>query len=687
MAWEINTNVASLNAQNSLSTSQSSLTKTIQQLSSGLRINSAADDAVGFAVSNLMQAQVNGLQQASRNANDGINLAQTAQGAMSTIEGDLQSMRTLALQASNGTYSPQNYQTFQSQFQALNAQIQQVATTTQYNGSNLLDGTFTNKTFQVGANANQTISLSLSSMQTSALGATNAASLTASNDGTAMSGGDLTLNGVTVGPSLAASDTSSTAGNAASAIAKVAAINLVSSQTGVSAAVNTNIDTGAAQTLGAGSGTITVNGVTTGTVVLGGQNGTTDRGAIVNAINAISGQTGVQAVDSGLSVNGITLSAANGENITVALTSAGGSVFTSATTGLVQATAYGTYTLSSSSPIVVSGSATPLTDAGVTAGTYQTQTAYAATTAGAAQAFSAGDFTINGVQIGASLAAYDPYSTSNAADSAIAKAAAINAISSQTGVSAAANANTDSGTAQTLSAGSGTFTINGVTTATITQGGANITTDQAAVVNAINAISGRTGVYAVAGGSSAAGVSLVATNGRNIAIAATSSGGSVFTSASTGVTFANATVYGTFTLKSATAFTVASGPAPTSTLAADAMLAAGTYGNGMSGQALSMVNISTASGAEAAITAINNALNTLNSASGLAGSIQDQFTNVQVNLNSEATNLTQARGTIVNVDFAYASAQLAQDQVLQQAGTAMLAQANTSQNGVLALLR
>src|SRR5262249_25333560 len=153
------------------------------------------------------------------------------------------------------------------------------------------------------------------------LGSTQAASLSASNNGTAMGGGDVTLNGVAVGASIASSDTASSASASASAIAKVAAYNAVSSQTGVTATVNTNIAVGAAMTNAAGSGAVIVNGVTTDVVTLGGlaTDGTANRAALVTAINAKSGQTGVIATDSGLSTSGITLTAADGRNIVVSL--------------------------------------------------------------------------------------------------------------------------------------------------------------------------------------------------------------------------------------------------------------------------------------------------------------------------------------------------------------------------------
>src|SRR5689334_10662862 len=157
MALVINTNVMSLNAQRNLSTSGMALSTSLQRLSSGLRINSAKDDAAGLAISQRMTSQINGLDQAARNANDGISLAQTAEGSLSAITDNLQRIRTLALQSANSTNSASDRAALNAEVQSSLAEIGRVASTTQFNGLNLLDGTFTSSQFQVGANANQTI--------------------------------------------------------------------------------------------------------------------------------------------------------------------------------------------------------------------------------------------------------------------------------------------------------------------------------------------------------------------------------------------------------------------------------------------------------------------------------------------------------------------------------------------------
>ena len=160
MSLVLNTNLSSLVAQNSLTSSGAKLAGALQQLSSGLRINTAADDAAGYAISQSMTSQINGINQASRNANDGVSLAQTASGALQEVVNDLQTMRDLAVQSLNATNSSTDRADLDAQFQQLKADIDSVATQTQFNGVNLLDGSFQGASFQVGANSGQTITVS-----------------------------------------------------------------------------------------------------------------------------------------------------------------------------------------------------------------------------------------------------------------------------------------------------------------------------------------------------------------------------------------------------------------------------------------------------------------------------------------------------------------------------------------------
>ena len=201
MAQVINTNVMSLNAQRNLNASGSRLATAFQRLSSGMRINSAKDDAAGLAIANRMTAQINGLNQAARNANDGISLAQTAEGDLAAITTSLQRIRELAVQSANATNSVSDRQALQAEASQLIAEIDRVSVASSFNGVQLLDGTFTAQQFQVGPNAGQTIDVaSIASARAASIGQSDSSSFTTGTAVTAaLNAGDLTINGVDVG--------------------------------------------------------------------------------------------------------------------------------------------------------------------------------------------------------------------------------------------------------------------------------------------------------------------------------------------------------------------------------------------------------------------------------------------------------------------------------------------------------
>ena len=186
MALYVNTNVSSLNAQRQLSKSSNSLDTSFQRLSSGLRINSAKDDAAGMQIANRLTSQVNGLNQGNRNANDGISLAQTAEGALDEVTSMFQRMRTLAQQASNGTNTDEDRLAIQDEIRSLSEEVNRVAEDTTFGGQNLLDGTYS-ANFQVGADAVQNISFSMETIGNSTVAAKGNNSITA-NGGFTMSG-------------------------------------------------------------------------------------------------------------------------------------------------------------------------------------------------------------------------------------------------------------------------------------------------------------------------------------------------------------------------------------------------------------------------------------------------------------------------------------------------------------------
>src|SRR5690348_2126825 len=200
MSLVLNTNIDALVAQNSLTSSGSQLASALQQLSSGLRINTAADDAAGFAIAQGMTSQINGLNQAAQNANDGVSLAQTASGAMQEVVNDLQSMRDLAVESLNASNSASDRTDLNAQFEQLMNDINSVSSQTQFNGVNLLDGSFQGATFQVGANAGQSITIgAISSSSSSAIGNYNTGALSVAGTVKTAAGSTITTTAGTAG--------------------------------------------------------------------------------------------------------------------------------------------------------------------------------------------------------------------------------------------------------------------------------------------------------------------------------------------------------------------------------------------------------------------------------------------------------------------------------------------------------
>ncbi len=199
----INTNLPSLNTQRNINASQSALNTSLQRLSSGLRVNSAKDDAAGLAIAERMSAQVRGLGVAARNANDGVSLAQTAEGALGKIGEMVQRMRELAVQSSNATNNANDRIALQAEVSQLKEEIDRVAGSSSFNGTKLLDGSFTSAKFQVGADAGESITVSsITDARLAGMGVVNRASTqnsTAITDLTATDLGDLTINGTDIG--------------------------------------------------------------------------------------------------------------------------------------------------------------------------------------------------------------------------------------------------------------------------------------------------------------------------------------------------------------------------------------------------------------------------------------------------------------------------------------------------------
>jgi len=351
MPLTINTNVAALNTQRSLAQNTKALDVSFQRLSSGKRINSALDDAAGLAITERFTSQIRGLNQAVRNANDGVSLAQTTEAALNQMLGMLQRMRELAVQSANDTNAAGDRLAIQSEVDQLVEEIDRLATQTNFNDRTVLDGSFTDRTFQIGANRGESLTVSIRSARAYNLGAQ--ALLEVSDVTTnALADGDMALNGIAVPASSSNNDTVSYANGDGSAIAKAAAINQGSPDHGVTASVlpNTNVP---AATLAAGGGTIAagevlINGMDIGPVtVLSGDSNS----ALRNAINARQEFTGVEAT---LDTNGdLQLTAPDGRNITLGGSDLTGSgVFTAALGGGAGTTA-GSIELSSDNDFMV----------------------------------------------------------------------------------------------------------------------------------------------------------------------------------------------------------------------------------------------------------------------------------------------------------------------------------------------
>jgi len=332
----INTNLNSLTAQRNASKSQNDLSTAINRLSSGLRINSAKDDAAGLAISERFTSQIRGLNQAARNSNDGISLAQTAEGALGSISGNLQRIRELAVQSANATNSTSDRAALQQEVTQLASEIDRVSTQTQFNGINLLDGNFKSQAFQVGANAGQTITVDgIASARASALGKFQGFALANQSIGTASN----TAAALTV--QVGAGATVNLGTVAVDAKAQAAAINSgnVPGLTATANATQIVAGTSTAASSASGNATITVNGLDiTVAGVTGGAGLASNRANVVAALNAQSAATGVTASDSG---TGVALSAADGRNVTLAFAAGTFTGSTSADFGIA-ATAVGT---------------------------------------------------------------------------------------------------------------------------------------------------------------------------------------------------------------------------------------------------------------------------------------------------------------------------------------------------------
>jgi flagellin len=709
----INTNVKALAAQGSLSNVNKSLQTSMERLSTGLRINSAKDDAAGLAITNRMTSQIKGYSMAIRNANDGTSMLQTAEGAMGQVTNMLQRMRELSVQSANGGMTTSDRQSLQDEVTQLKAQIQDVSVSTNHNGIKLLDGSAGDVKLQTGVKAGDMMSIGFASVQTKDLGlgtlstVSSAGGLINGSTNAALTDGSLTLNGVSVGASLAGSDNISSADKASSAIAKAAAINAVSGQSGVFAVVGKTDVAGsvAAAATAADPGMVKINGFDTAGFYMSG-NKEIDRSAVVQAINDIANRTGVTAINTHDDNQGISLVAADGRNIVLAAGTT--TTATLSQMGMASAGTYvGSYQLSTKDGSSITVGSTVATSqsselrSGVRFGTYDSGVAQAATTTRAASALAPASGTagvlngntlvINGVGITAAQGADDDASTENTgstkAASAIAIAAAINKASDVTGVKATANANSLKGTGFTAAAIS-QITLNGIDITT-TLGTSSTRED---VLQIFNSHSGETGVTASAYGD---GIQLVAADGRNISIGTDAGAAGAAGLGLTGMTVGSSTsaggaptaYYAGVTLSSDKAFTLNSGSEGDTANFKALGFSEGTFGGANDGAKVADIDISTVAGSTSALLVIDAAIQQVGANQAKTGAFMNRLDAVVSNLNESTQNMSESRSRILDTDYATETTNLAKSQIIQQAATAMLAQANQSAQSVLSLLK
>ncbi|MBT4130667.1 MAG: flagellin [Gammaproteobacteria bacterium] len=687
MSMVIGTNVASLSAQRQVGMAVRDQAEAMERLSSGKRINSAKDDAAGLGISNSMTSQIRGLDQAVRNANDGISMIQTAEGALDQTTNILQRMRELSVQSANGTYNDsENRASLNTEFLQLQAEIDRIADNTEFNGSTLLNGDQKNGVeIQVGDQANQTVEFSIDAMNSKSLGMGSTSNdfvgaemvLTAgSTYATAASDVSIGYNDVLInGQSVIASGGTEFLASADSLDSLVNAIN--TNINGVSAGLlataeitlsgDGNISTTEEVTV-----TLTMADDTTQTYEIRDANTVEE---IAEKLNTAGGGAFTASVENGkfiVSAEGVkTLAVADGGSALGASKTVAGALTLTSDNGdaiTVERGTTGTYDDLAALGLREFSEAGTIEGNGMTA---------------ASTVWGVGDVSINGVTV-------DEGTT---AGSLATKVAAINAITDQTGVKAETfvTAELDFSAAAAYS-GVGLM-INGVS-ADAASAGATL----ADIAENINDKSDLTGISATVSGQkirlegnasslqiggntgtanlieNLTAVTLVATKGNTI-------------SASTSMTSVANTVYGGLKLSSENDSPISVNLGTAASIAEHGLIESNVVGDSSSGASIGTTTVDTAANATKAIDIIDNALNEVNSQRGELGAVNNRLEFTVDNLQSVSQQTSAARSRILDADFAAESAALSKAQVLQQAGTAMLAQANSAPQQVLSILR
>lgn len=696
----INTNISSLNAQRQLMKAGSEMDQAMERLSSGMRINSASDDAAGLAISNRQTSQIRGLDQAVRNANDGISLIQTAEGALQESTNILQRMRELAVQSANGIYSDADRSTLDAEVQQLVEELDRIATTTSFNGQNILDGTLGKVDLQVGAQSNQTIGFEIKAVDADTLGmgslsadvvgaamqstAVNSSAIITSAG--AMSQDDLRINGQEVG-ALASGDTlqdlldninTNVNGVTASTVVELTATSVgtgVLDETGTDITVTKNDGT-----------TFQFNVANTETLQEFADAVSSASGGMVSASIGEDGKVSLSAQDAANlqidSAGQTALGASGFQNGQIVLTSDNGDEIT-----------------------IERGSTGNLTDLNnigfreVDKGGVIESVGLSVNSNGANEALEVGELTINGVQIS------NKTSTNQDTDSLANKITAINDKTDQTGVTAMAYSTLTIDITGFVASNAGTsgasfVDINGISVSL----GIDSNSTGEEIVDGFNAASDQTGVTATLSGNrvilesdrGAINLGTVSANGflsstsgiQDVTRAFVDSSGSFVESTSTLVnTTGSFAAYAGLKLVSDNGNPISVELSDTADAARLGLLESNTLGEGSFGQAISSISISSQSQAQKAIDVIDNALESVNDIRSDLGAANNRLDFTISNLTNVSENTSAARARITDADFASETAALSRSQVLQQASQAMLAQANARPQQVLSLLQ
>ncbi len=694
----INTNVKSLVAQDAIMKNNRSLSTSMQRLSTGSRINSAKDDAAGLAISTRMDSQVRGLNMAIRNANDGISLMQTAEGAMDEVTGILQRMRELSVQSVNGTNNDSDRKALNDEVTQLKAEIDRIATTTEFNSQKILDGSFKDKKLQIGNKSYQTMNVSVGSVQTKDLGMAGASFdaktlVSARVSLGAVAKGNIVINDQAIGEIKASDTLADVVRNINQNVDNVtaSAFNVVDAKqvgTGIAAANAIHIKVSALDTASATVFSLSASS------------------SLQELADNINNETGGRVQASINSSGKLELSNSTGATIEIGDSTGTTGGFETATG--FKSMAAGTYDTAytgflkldskDGNPVriergnlaaVTPGSTTDVAKLGFREVTSQvnnsldayTVTGTALTSAGAAAAWAETDLKINGVKI---------YNQNIATTSFQGKLDAINNFSTDTGVIAYAMMDkTLSFTQANLSGGSvgQTIQFNGTTVFTTTA----TTVSVADMATAINLKTAQTGIKATADGNN---LRLTGSNVQTLKIHTTAAGGTA--SAKFGLT-QDQVNYASIRLDSATNSPISIELGDTTTAgslgfleqnvgAADYQVNSPSLGVD-SGKTLVGLNVSTATAATDAIKTIDNAIEKVSSYRSKLGAMENRLNNTVNNLSNIVTNTQASRSRIQDTDYASETTALAKAQIISQAATAMLAQANQQPQSVLSLLK